>query len=429
MNDESGSFNIENDSPLNNSIKSNNQNYNENNEENLISNNDNYVEFNLKNTNERISLNTLSDDIINSNNNEQSNNEIKYEKNKDFPTPKGFNRETNYYNNNTDDNNINTKQNEEDENDKELNIEDLKPKEKDLNEKIKEPFDTFLNERNTYKKKKKNNNKKDTNKKVNINNEIEINNSNDSNKIKENNNIINEKNNKKDNQYQIHLDVSNKRKNDFTLGKVNDELLFEKNKKKFLEEENENIKSNKCKNSFLIVQPKNGPIITELDYTRNNLKNSKVKKNKKSKKNYKEIPLLLKQNKNKTKSKLNKYSFENLLDNNINDNDGGWKKQFENIIFNKQNQLNNSRISHSINMRSINFSSIQNLSKRKNFINYEPLKKDNSYIITKRKYYPNNFDFEQYQKTHSLNSIQPSNTFQKVLTFRNNHSFNSNYFN
>lgn len=46
---ESGSFNIENDSPLNNnSIKSNNQNSNENNEENLLSNNDNYVEFNLK---------------------------------------------------------------------------------------------------------------------------------------------------------------------------------------------------------------------------------------------------------------------------------------------------------------------------------------------------------------------------------------------
>ena len=426
MNDESGSFNIENDSPLNNSIKSNNQNYNENNEENLISNNDNYVEFNLKNTNERVSLNTLSDDIINSNN-EKENNEIKYEKNKDFPTPKGFNREMNFYNNNNnDDNNINTKQNEEDENDKKLNIEDLKPKEKDLNEKIKEPFDTFLKERNTYKKKNKNKN----NKKVNINDEKnEINNSNNSNKSKVNNNITNEYNNKKDNQFQIHLDVSNKRKNDFTLGKMNDELLFEKNKKKFLEEENENIKPTKFKNSFLIVQPKNGPIITELDYTRNNLKNTKLKKNKKPKKNYKEIPLLLKQNKNKTKSKLNKYSFENLLDNNSNDSENKWKNNFENILFNKQNQLNNSKISHSMNIRNINFSSIQNLSRRKNLINYEPFKNENSYIITKRKYYPNNFDFEEYQKTHSLNSIQPSNTFQNILTFRNNHSFNLNYFN
>lgn len=51
----------------------------------------------------------------------------------------------NLYNiNNTDENNIiDTKQNEYDENDKELNIDDLKPKEKDLNEKIKEPLILF----------------------------------------------------------------------------------------------------------------------------------------------------------------------------------------------------------------------------------------------------------------------------------------------
>lgn len=217
-----------------------------------------------------------------------------------------------------------------------------------------------------------------------------------------------------------------KEKNDFTLGKMNDEFLFEKNKKKFLEEENENKSNNIIKNNFLIVQPKNSPIITELVFTRNNLKNTKLKKIKKNK--IKEIPLLIKQNSNKTKSKLNKYSIENFFENNINNKENKWKNSFENILINKNNQINNTRISHSMKMRNINFSSIQNLSRR-NFINYEPLKKESNYILTKRKYYPNNFDFEQYQKTHSLNSIQPSNTFQNVLTFRNNHSFNSNYFN
>ena len=98
MNEESGSFNIENDSPIKNSIKTNNDNENQNNEEELILKDDNYVEFNPKNDKMGISINSLNDDI-NMNNQSNSNNK-KYEKNKDFPTPKDYNKEIKFYNNN-----------------------------------------------------------------------------------------------------------------------------------------------------------------------------------------------------------------------------------------------------------------------------------------------------------------------------------------
>ena len=69
--------------------------------------------------------------------------------------------------------------------------------------------------------------------------------------------------------------------------------------------------------------------------------------------------------------------------------------------------------------------SFLNFSKRKNIINFVPLKKENNIISTKRRYYPNNFDFLEYQRLHSLNSIQPSNTFENCFSYRTNLTFNS----
>ena len=313
MNEESGSFNIENDSPINNSIKTNNDNENQNNEEELILKDDNYVEFNPKNGKMGISINSLNDDI-NMNNQSNSNNK-KYEKNKDFPTPKDYNKEIKFYNNN--------EENKKNEEDKELNIEELNGN--------KEKFGNFKKEK-----------------------------------------II--KNKKTE---------SNKMKNDFTFGKMNDELLFEKNKKKFIEE----FKSSKIiKNNLLIVQPKNSPIITELEFTKNNLKNSRIKKNKKSNK---KIPILFKQN---NKFNQNKHFF------------------IDKTLYDDKKENLTTRLSQRLNMKN----SFLNFSKRKNIINFVPLKKENNIISTKRRNYPNNFNFLEYQKLHSLNSIQPSNTFENT---------------
>ena len=330
MNEESGSFNIENDSPINNSIKTNNDNENQNNEEELILKDDNYVEFNPKNDKMGISINSLNDDI-NMNNQSNSNNK-KYEKNKDFPTPKDYNKEIKFYNNN--------EENKKNEEDKELNIEDLNGN--------KEKLGNFKKEKITKNKKTE----------------------------------------------------SNKMKNDFTFGKMNDGLLFEKNKKKFIEE----FKSSKIiKNNLLIVQPKNSPIITELEFTKNNLKNSK-----KNKKSNKKFPILFKQN---NKFNQNKHFFiDKTLYNDKNYFDKKDKK--ENLT---------TRLSQRLNMKN----SFLNFSKRKNIINFVPLKKENNIISTKRRYYPNNFDFLEYQRLHSLNSIQPSNTFENCFTYRTNLTFNS----
>ncbi len=214
MNNNSDSYKIDNSYPTSNSInnKENNleQEYNE-----LINSNDN--------------------DIYEKKNSIRSAEEMKYEKNKDFPISKHYI------------DNINLM--------------------KTYNDQIK---------KNSYKKNKKYEDY--NNEKININdlNEyIEIENKKYEKELKElkdfDNNSYEKNNKKKNNDFNIII----RKRNNFTFGKS--ELDYKNLSPNFLSENSRNENNKTYINKHLIIQPKNSPLLMELQFSKSYLKNMKGK--------------------------------------------------------------------------------------------------------------------------------------------------------
>ena len=410
-NSNSGSFKIESDSPNTPSINSKDNNYIIPNYEEIINSNDNFEELN--NEKEEKSLNNIN----NENNidyekkmSTRSTEEIKYEKNKDFPILKDYKQEKlvktfnqknnsplikkNIYNKDEyeeyekDDgnklninelNNYIEKQNKK----SEKKIKELKPKESDI------PESELKISSNSYKRK----NKKEKN---------------------------------KNNLYNDNFNISTKKRNDFTLGKNEKKNEDSKSEKEYLKVNTEykstksinnyTISTNYLKNNYLIIQPRNSPVITELDFSKNRFKNMKGK---------------IKNKNNYQNSKYDKLTLYNkTIDDVFNSiNIKNFNKDVKKIIRNNTvNNLKGKRKEypiqnyHLIEKKRSNkdFNNSQKLEEIKNnlFDYNKPLKTENTYNLKKCKnYYPNNFDFSEYIRLHSLNRITPKNNFGNIYSY------------
>ena len=340
----------------------------------------------------------------------RSTEEIKYEKNKDFPILKDYKQEKlvktfnqknnsplikkNIYNKDEyeeyekDDgnklninelNNYIEKQNKK----SEKKIKELKPKESDI------PESELKISSNSYKRK----NKKEKN---------------------------------KNNLYNDNFNISTKKRNDFTLGKNEKKNEDSKSEKEYLKVNTEykstksinnyTISTNYLKNNYLIIQPRNSPVITELDFSKNRFKNMKGK---------------IKNKNNYQNSKYDKLTLYNkTIDDVFNSiNIKNFNKDVKKIIRNNTvNNLKGKRKEypiqnyHLIEKKRSNkdFNNSQKLEEIKNnlFDYNKPLKTENNYNLKKCKnYYPNNFDFSEYIRLHSLNRITPKNNFGNIYSY------------
>ncbi len=219
----------------------------------------------------------------------------------------------------------------------------------------------------------------------------------------------------------FNFSLKNPNKKNLTLGKK--EIDSKNIQKDFLTESldyNKSLKSNNyintnySSNNYLIIQPRNSPVFTELDYSKTGLKNIKSKN--KNKKNYYS-------NFKNDKMNLYKVTIENVF-NGINLKN--FNKDLRNIIQNKnENYLKKSQKdfrNKSYNNLMIltntnkNYNNTEkNYNKKNKVYDLQPLITENNYNDNKKRN-NNYFDFSKYIKLHSLNCITPQNNFDNIFS-------------
>ena len=425
-NSNSGSFKIESESENSQIINSKDNNLLEQNFEEIINSNENenYVDLNNEVKKKTKSLNNLNDGMdINYEKkiSTRSAEEMKYEKNKDFPILRDFKQENLMKTYNPKNENVFKKKNiyKEDENDNNNYIID--------NSNDNNDNDNFNDNINYINNENYNNNQNEDekeNKKLNINdlnNYIEKENKKYERELKDSTNSYKRKGKKNNKINNFNFSLKNPNKKNLTLGKK--EIDSKNIQKDFLTESldyNKSLKSNNyintnySSNNYLIIQPRNSPVFTELDYSKTGLKNIKSKN--KNKKNYYS-------NFKNDKMNLYKVTIENVF-NGINLKN--FNKDLRNIIQNKnENYLKKSQKdfrNKSYNNLMIltntnkNYNNTEKLYNKKNKVyDLQPLITENNYNDNKKRN-NNYFDFSKYIKLHSLNCITPQNNFDNIFS-------------
>ena len=336
-----------------------------------------YQNFNSMNTKENNNyieqeynelINSNDNDIYEKKNSIRSAEELKYEKNKNFPISRDYIDNINFmrtYNQQSEKNAYKKNKKYED-----FNIESEKLNINDLNEYIE-------SENKKYEKELK--------------------------ELKDSNNNSYKKKDKKNN-IDNNFNITIRKKNNFTFGKP--ESDYKNLSTNFLSENSQNKTSKTSTNKYLIIQPRNSPVFIELEFSKNTLKNMKGK----NKKN------------NHSSPKINK---NQLFKNTINDIFNG-NKDPTFLINNIQKilgaEIKNKEIKKDKNYQNLKTKSHYFFNNSYNYLTLNNPFSENSYLRTEsnnllKKNYSKNFDFSNYIKKHSLDAIAPKNNFNKNQMF------------